>query len=214
MASHAATLTLPEGVYSDGEHLWRAKAGVSSTFEEHEAARDLFMDLHRDQFWNPWRMEEQAGDLERAQEVMEEWERAEPGFRQMTKRQMQARLARMDREAEKRLAAKDVEREANLQCYDSDRDQARLRLLEARCVLAHKESELDGLKSGERFPAMAPERRAADIAKLEAAIEALRATVGRLVPVVGDPEDVPDEHGRLPRDRRSLDALPLQQAAD
>ncbi|TCO15721.1 hypothetical protein EV652_12194 [Kribbella steppae] len=84
--------TLPDGVHGDGERLWRAKKGATSTFEEHVAARRLFMDLHRDEFWNPWRLEEQAAELERAQQIMGEWERAEPGFRRRTKRQIEAEI--------------------------------------------------------------------------------------------------------------------------
>lgn len=44
---------------------WRAKPGATSTFEESVAARALFIDLHHDEFWNPWRMEEEAVALER-----------------------------------------------------------------------------------------------------------------------------------------------------
>jgi len=42
--------TLPDGVYSDGERLWRAKLRATSTFEENVAARALFIDLHHDEF--------------------------------------------------------------------------------------------------------------------------------------------------------------------
>ena len=48
----------PTDVFSDGERLWRARAGATSTFEENVGARELFLDLHQDEFWNPWRMEE------------------------------------------------------------------------------------------------------------------------------------------------------------
>src|SRR5205814_3269325 len=62
---------LPDGVYSDGECLWRAEPRATSTFEESVAARELFLDLHWDRFWNPWRMEDQAADRDRAMQGME-----------------------------------------------------------------------------------------------------------------------------------------------
>lgn len=147
-------------------------------------------------------MEEQAEELAHAQKIMEEWERAEPGFRRMTKRQMDARFARMDRENEKKRAQDQAQREANRTRYDPEREEARLALLEARCVLKHLEKGLAGLRSGESFPAMDSNRRAEQVAECEASIKRHRTTVERLTPVVGDPEDVPDEAGRLPKDRR------------
>ncbi|MDQ3689547.1 MAG: hypothetical protein M3406_05840 [Chloroflexota bacterium] len=49
---------------------------------------------------------------------------------------------------------------------------------------------------------MDPKRRSSEIGELERKVERLRAEVDRLTPIVGDPEDVVDEHGWLPRDRR------------
>ena len=57
MVTDSGTDVLPAGVYSDGTRLWRPKRGATSTFEENVAARELFVDLHRDEFWNPWRLE-------------------------------------------------------------------------------------------------------------------------------------------------------------
>lgn len=194
--------TLPAGVYSDGERLWRAKKGATSTFEENVAARELFMDLHRDEFWNPWRLEEQATELERAQEVMEESERAEQGFRRKTTRQVEAEMVRWDRDSKKRTEQRERARLANQERYDRGRAAARLELLEQRCILQHKQAEVAGLRSLERYPAMDPKRRADQVAELDAAIDHHRAAIERLATVVDDPEDVPDERGRLPRDRR------------
>lgn len=64
--------------YENDTRLSRPKPGARSTFRENTEARALFIDLHQDQFWNPWGMEERATDLERAQQIMEEWQRAEP----------------------------------------------------------------------------------------------------------------------------------------
>lgn len=202
MVTDSGTDVLPAGVYSDGTRLWRPKRGATSTFEENVAARELFVDLHRDEFWNPWRLEDQAAELEHAQHVMQQWERAEPGFRRKTKRQVAAEMARWDREAKEHQEQREKDRRANLERYDEARALARLELLEQRCILQHKLTEVTGIRSGARFPAMDPKRRANQDAELDTAIERHAAAVERLAPIVGDPEDVPDEHGRLPRDRR------------
>ena len=49
---------------------------------------------------------------------------------------------------------------------------------------------------------MDSKRREEAIKELDKAIERLRAEIEQLTPVVGDPEDVVDEDGWLPRDRR------------
>lgn len=49
---------------------------------------------------------------------------------------------------------------------------------------------------------MDPQRRANEIEELVQKAERLRAEVDRLTPIVGDPEDVVDELGWLPRERR------------
>lgn len=202
MATDLGTAALPEGVYSDGERLWRPKPGATSTFEEHVAARALFVDLHQDQFWNPWRMEGEAAAMERAQQVMEEWDRAEPAFKPKTKRQLDAEMKRWDREFERERADREAQRQKNLQRYDPEREQARLALLECRSILDHQLHESAQLRSGEAFPAMDPKRRAEKVAELDEAIARYRARVDELEPAVSDPEDVPDARGYLPADRR------------
>jgi hypothetical protein len=202
MTTKTDLATLPAGVYSDGSRLWRAKPGATSTFAENVAARVLFIELHADEFWNPWRMEEQATELERAMQVMQEWERAEPGLKRKTKRQLDADMARWERECERNRVKREQDRQANLKRYDPEREQDRLALLEHQCVLSHKTSEVAKLHSGEAFPAMDPKRRAEQVAELDEAVARHRAAVERLTPAVGDPEDVVDRNGHLPRDRR------------
>lgn len=202
MATESSTQALADGVFSDGGRLWRAKPGATSTFEENVAARALLIDLHQDEFWNPWRFEEQAAELERAQQVMQEWERAEPNFKRKTKRQLDAEMARWDRDFQRKQELREHDRQESLKRFDAAREQARLELLEQQCLLAHKLEEVTQLRSGDRFPAMPANRRAEQVAELDGAIERHRAAVERLTPVVGDPEDVPDQHGLLPRDRR------------
>jgi hypothetical protein len=192
--------TLPAGVYSDGERLWRSKPRATSTFEQNVAARALFIDLHHDEFWNPWRIEEQTAELDRAMQIMDEWERAEPGFRRKTERQLDAQMARW--EWERSRVRREKERQANVTRYDPGREQARLALLEHQCVLAHKTDEVEKLRPGERFPGADPKRRAAEVAELDEVVQHHRAEIERLLPIVGDPEDVPNRIGHLPRDRR------------
>ena len=109
---------------SPGARLWRARPGATSTFEESVTARALFVELHKDQFWNPWRMEEEAAALGRAQEVMEEWERAEPDFQPKTKRQLDAQMKQWDRDFERRQAERETLRQTNLTRYDPEREKA------------------------------------------------------------------------------------------
>jgi hypothetical protein len=202
MPTDSGQATRTADVYSDGERLWRAKPAATSTFDENVAARELFIDLHHDEFWNPWRIEEHVAELERAQQIMEQWERAEPNFRRTTKRQLDAEMTRWNRDFKRKQERRERERQETLKRYDPSREQDRLELLEQQCLLAHKTDEVAKLRSGEAFPAMSVDRRATQVAELDEAIERHRAAVDRLKPAVGDPEDVPDQYGRLPRDRR------------
>ncbi|MFI7517045.1 hypothetical protein ACIBVK_26485 [Micromonospora echinofusca] len=202
MATDVLTPTLPDDVFEHEGLWWRAKKGATSTFEESVAARALFLDLHRDEVWNPWRMEEEAAGLERAEQIMGEWERAEPGFKRKTKRQLDAEMARWERDWEKKRIKREALRQKNLERYDAEREQARLELLEQQCILAHRTTEVAKLRSAESYLAMDPARRTNQVAELDEQIVRHKAAVERLTPIVGDPEDVPDQHGHLPRDRR------------
>lgn len=68
--------------------------------------------------------------------------------------------------------------------------------------LDHELTELAGFRDGTKFRAADSSRRTNETEQLEHRVERLREEVDRLVPIVGDPEDVVDEHGWLPRDRR------------
>lgn len=202
MASRLGTEALPPGVFSDGTRLWRAKPGATSSFDESCTARALFVDLHHDQFWNPWRMEEEAAALERAEVVMEEWARAEPDFVPMTDNEIEADHRRWQRECERAHAEQEVERQHNLERYDAEREQARLALFENRSILDCLVTELARFRSGEAFPAMDAGRRAQKVSELEESVSRRRIMIAELTVVVGDPEDVPDRNGWLPADRR------------
>jgi hypothetical protein len=69
-------VNLPEGVFEDEGRLWKSRPGATSSFEESVAARVLFRELHALKFWNPWEFDARAGELQRAQVTMEQWERA------------------------------------------------------------------------------------------------------------------------------------------
>lgn len=147
-------------------------------------------------------MDEEAASLEQAMRVMEEWERAEPGFRRKSDREVEVQWTAMDRKFEREQTAREAARQEQLLRYDKERAEARLALLEAESVLDHKLRELAQFKSGEAFPRMAHQQRGARVMELEQAIATRRAQVKSLRPVVGDPEDVPDSSGHLPADRR------------
>lgn len=192
----------PDSTYEHDGLLWRAKPGATSTFEERVRAAEFFIDLHADEFWNPWRMEEEAAELESAHAVMDEWERAEPGFRPMTAAEFRAESDREDHDWDKWRDDYAKRLEGNKQRYDPERQKARLELLEVRSRLAHQLAEVTALRSGEAYPAMDSQRRGQQVAELEEHIRRDQAAVERLNPIVGDPEDVTDQHGQLPADRR------------
>ena len=197
----------PTGTRSDGvlQHeglLWRPRPGATSTAEEFLAARARFLALHKESRWNPWVLEDYAAEMERAMAVMEQWGRAEPGHRYLTDEEIEARFADMDREHEARFAAMKRRQEQDRERYDRDREAARLALLEEQAVLGHELEDLEEYRAGTRFPKMDAEKRANAVAGLEKSIAARRAEVDRLAAVVGDPEDVVDENGRRPGDRR------------
>lgn len=192
---------LPGVIEHDGM-LWKACEGSTTSAEEFIAARTLFITLNEDSSWNPWVWEERRADFDRACEVMETWERAEPGHRRLTMKQWEAQQARREkaRAAERQRDADRQERDKAR--YDEQRETDRLRLIEVQSRLDYEVRELAAYRDGTRFPAMDPSKRAVDIAKLESTIETRRADVADVAQAVGDPEDVVDQYGRLPRDRR------------
>jgi len=201
-STEVAIIRHADGIYEQGGLLWRAKPGATSTFEERAWVAAFYIELHLDRFWNPWRMEEETAELERAHAVMNEWERAEPGFTLITDEELEAKFARQDRDWDQWREEYAKRVDANEQRYDPEREQARLELLEVQSWLRHEVAGIAKLRSGEAYPKMDPQRRAQQIAELDERIGRHQAVVERLSPIVGDPEDVVDEHGLLPSDRR------------
>lgn len=197
-----ATRVLPECTIEHDGMLWKPKRGATAAPEEFIGARTLIIDLHREGRWNPWVLDDRAPELERAMQVMEQWRRAEPGHRMLTTKQVEARTARQDREREHERAKRAKEREARAAHYVPERAEARLALLEQQSRLQYDRGEVAGFMDGSRYPGMDPTRRQKEIAKLEQSIERRAEEIERLRSVVGDPEDVVDEHGWLPRECR------------
>jgi hypothetical protein len=197
-----ATGVSAAGVIEHDRMLWKPRTGATATAEEFIAARTLFIELHHDATWNPWIRDERAVDIDRAAEVMGQWERAEPGHRHLSIKQWEAQQARRERKREEQRAKDETRREGDKARYDEERSSARLRLIEVQSTLDHVLAELASFRDGTKFPAMDPKRRASETEELEHKVERLRAEIDRLTPIVGDPECVVDEHGWLPRDRR------------
>lgn len=191
---------LPKGVFEHEGRWWTAKPDATASFDEFIVARATLREIHGDSLWNPWVREDRADESDRALAVMEEWTRAEPGFRQMTEQEIDEMFAESDRRIDAEHAA-DIERwERDKERYDSEREAARLALIEHRSRFEHVSGEL------ERFSAMDQSRQSGwtrHIAELEKEEKTHPPEIERLEALVGDPENVVDVHGYLPRDRRS-----------
>ncbi|WP_433229201.1 hypothetical protein [Actinomadura formosensis] len=192
----------PEGVIEIDGMLWKPKPGATATAEEFIAARTLFGEINRDGRWNPWILDERQAELDEAIALMDQWTRAEPGHRHLTLKQLEARWEREDRKLERERAAAVKQRKERKQHYDPHRAHARLSLIENRSILDHLKVDLDAFQDGSRFPAMDPDKRQKEMAELETKFERIQENVKRLEAEVGDPEDVIDENGWLPRERR------------
>ena len=193
-----------DGVLRHDGMLWKARNGATSTPEEFVGARDAFREIAADMRWNPWVREDRAGEWEQALRIMDQWQRTEPGHRQLTEAEIEERCERVDEKIRQGLDARQRRFEREKLHYDAARAGSRLRLIELRSRLARDQEELAGLGDESRFPAMPTDRRAKEIATLDDEIAAINSQIAALDAVVGDPETVIDEHGRLPRDRREI----------
>jgi hypothetical protein len=198
-----STVHQPEQIYELEGKLVTRKPGATSTFEEYVAARTTFIEINDDARWNPWVHEDRASEERSAREVMEQWTRAEPGFRQMTDQEAQEMLDEVGRRSDTEFAADATRQERDKERYDPDREQARLSLLEQESILNRQREEIAELRAG-RYPAWSEERRAAKIAEMEHVVTPGEARIATLAAIVGDREDVVDAYGRLPRDRRKM----------
>jgi len=198
----SATEVIRESVIEHDGMLWKPRKGATATADEFVAAHTLFIELNHEAMWNPWIRDEREADIDGAAEIMGQWRRAEPRHRHLTLKQWEIQEARRARQREQQCAKDEARRERDKERYDAERATARLRLIEVQSRLDYEVAELAAYRDGTRFPAMESKRRADEIKGLEEKIKQLQAEIARLTPIVGDPEDVVDEHGWLPRDRR------------
>jgi hypothetical protein len=182
------------------------RVGATSTFEEYAAARIVFIEINEDARWNPWVHEDRALEERSAMTVMEQWRRAEPGFRQLTDPEVWEMLDEVGRRSDAEFAHDAAREKQDKERHDAKREQARLSLLEQESILSRQRQEMVELRAG-RYPAMSEERRVAKIAQIEHATNARETQIAILAAIVGDREDIVDKYGRLPRDRRKASLL-------
>ena len=186
--------------------LWKASPGSTVTFAEFLSMRQRMMQLVEESSWNPWQREECRAEEDRIIPLLRQWKRAEPGLRQLTEQELRARMDEWDRSSKAEFAAATVRMQRDKSRYDSDREHARLLLLERESRIAHTRTEIRELQDG-RFPAWDGTRRAEAIAKLEGDLARHEAEVLLLGEQIGDREDVVDKEGRRPQDRRESHLL-------
>jgi hypothetical protein len=182
--------------------LWKPLPGATSTAEEFIAARSEMLAIHLGSIWNPWWREERASEVEAATAIFEQWTRAEPDFRPLTAAQFKRRMAGWDRQAKARHVKTVKAQENRRASYDSDREAARLALLEQQARHHIETIRRQRLVDHTAFPAMDDVRREKQVAEYDANLVTLREAVGRLIERVGDPETVADQWGWLPAERR------------
>ncbi len=190
-------------VFEHNGMLWKPLPGCASTFDDLVCAQARWLEIFHETHWSPWRAEELAAEQERAHDVMQEWARAEPNHRYLTNRELGAQMGAITRKHRARFKADQARWERDKERYVPEREKARFALLELESVRARQTRELGRCRSGERYPAMVPERRAEMVADLVRKLDVTENEIARLAEIVGDPEEVLDAAGQLPRDRRS-----------
>lgn len=195
-------VTDPTPAYEHHGLPWRPKLGATSSFEEFRHAREHVVEIWNETDWNPWRKEELAPQMERAFAVDDEWECADPNWRPLTRRQMGARMAAGTRRYRAERKATEARWERDKGRYDPNREKARYALLERQPIQTRLERDLAQHRARSIYPAMPEDRRALAIAELEDKLARNANELERLTAIVGDPEDVVDEDGKLPADRR------------
>ncbi|MFJ4264704.1 hypothetical protein ACIPYU_19870 [Paenarthrobacter nicotinovorans] len=181
----------PKQVYELEGMLVAPRPGATSTFEEYVAARAAFTEINHTAWWNPWVYQDRASEERSALAVMEQWQRAEPGFRQRTDQEIEDMLDEAGRRSAKKLAATAARQERDKKRYDPEREQARLALLEQESILSRQHEEIVELQTG-RYPAMNEDRRTTKIAEIEQAANDRETHIAALASTVGNREDVVD----------------------
>lgn len=202
-----AELATDNTVYERNGLPWRPKPTATSTFEEFRHAREHVVEIWNETDWNPWRKQELAPQLTRAFEIDDEWECADPDWKPLTRRQQGARMAAGTRRYQAERSASEARWERDKARYDPEREKERFGLLEREAIQARIENDLAQHLAGTIYPAMQADRRAGEIKKLEEETARNQIEIVRLLGVVGDREDVVDEDGKLPADRRKWNVI-------
>lgn len=182
--------------------LWKPTAEATVSFDDFLGAKARFRQVMDDDIWNPWNRESHAPEISRLGDVLEQWTRAEPGFRRLTDQEYEQLCEQRDVQREAEQAEQARQREARKELYDPAREAARLELLERKFTVKHQKTDVVELRDGTPFPNMDSQRRTDEIAELERSIEDGLVRVARLHNVVGDVETVSDASGALPSERR------------
>ncbi|WP_016693552.1 hypothetical protein [Rhodococcus rhodochrous] len=189
-----------EVIEPDGTR-WTPRTGAHSTAEEFTAARATMRKIRRQARWNPWLCDDRAEELASAETVFSQWRRAEPGFRQLTWPEVEARMVAEDRRFEVESRRRTAQREARRAAFDPQRSAARLKLLEYQARLQRALDERPTPTLSRSTPTAGRRANSApeidEIADFEQKIAALHAELG-------DPDTVVDKHGRLPAERRDI----------
>ncbi|MDT0181444.1 hypothetical protein Q9S36_14775 [Microbacterium sp. ARD31] len=202
-----SSLASPDEVFEHHGMLWKRKAGAESSFEQLATARSFLLQTNEDALWNPWLRDDRASELDAAMDVMREWTRAEPDFRQWTAEETQRWLDEGDRARAAARAEEEARWERGRALFDTDLFASRRGLLEQESIHEHILEELEEFRSGRRFPGMASDRRQKEVTELEERLATCDAHLVRLRAVVPDPEVVVSERGQLPSDRRYSNLL-------
>jgi hypothetical protein len=188
--------------------LWAPVPGTTVTAGEFAEARSVILEVHRSLWWNPWVLTDRAAQYDAALETCGQWARAEPGHERKTPEEYEAQFARQAAEDEAQAAAEQEQAERDraerAAGYDPDRARARLALLEEQGILAAKVRERDEITSRDLFPLMEDDRRSRHLAALGREIAAVQRAADELAVLAGDPEQVCDERGWLPAERREV----------
>jgi hypothetical protein len=188
--------------------LWTPVPGTTVTAGEFAEARSVMLGVHRSLWWNPWVLADRAAEYDAALETCGQWARAEPGHERKTPEEYEAQFARQAAQDEAQAAAEQEQAERDRAKravgYDPARVRARLALLEEQGILVAKVRERDEVTSRDLFPLMEDDRRSRHLAALEREIATAQRAADELAVLAGDPEQVCDERGWLPAERREI----------
>lgn len=198
------TPILPDGIIELDGMLWKPRDGATVGADEFTRAREVVMHLHNESRWNPWVLDDERVRYDSALDVIDQWQRAEPGHHYLTDAEIDARGKDVEERCRRESEARKQERKRREGQFDAGRAEARLALLEMQSSLEHALADIAGYRDGSKFPGMDSSRRATAVAELDERIQKCQSEIAALAPVVGEPELVVDEGGWLPSERREV----------